>query len=458
MSEPEVVLEVLLADDEPTIRLSASDALRAAGHRVTLATDGAQAIDLLRSKVFDLVITDIRMPRVDGLTVFREARTQSPATAVILMTAYGNVDDAVRALKEGANDYLTKPFDLDELSVRVRRIAHQRQLEAELARARSILSEVEPTRMVGKSPVIHRLRERIATIAESDANVLILGESGTGKEIVARALHDQSARRARPFVPVNCAAFPETLLEAELFGHERGAFTGAVKRREGRFKAAHGGTLFLDEVAEIPLPAQAKLLRVLQEGNFEPIGTNTTVSVDVRVISATHRDLKERIASGTFREDLYYRLKVLDIRIPPLRERMADLPLLIEHFLRKHGDGVPSITPAAWAALSAYPFPGNVRELSHAVEHAVVLARGGQIDLHHLPQDIQTGVAVVEEPGEPLRQLAPALRAFERQYLLRALAAGKGQRSRTADLLGISRKNLWEKLRAHDLSDSDLED
>jgi len=458
MSTTEAALSILLADDEPTIRLSASDALTAAGHVVTLATDGAQALDFIRSKVFDLVISDIRMPKADGLQVFEETQAQSPSTAVILMTAYGNVDDAVKALKQGANDYLTKPFDLDELLVRVARIAHQRQIEAELVRARRHLALGKMPEIVGECPAVQRLRERITTIADSDANVLILGESGTGKELVARALHEQSTRSARAFVPVNCAAFPDTLLEAELFGHERGAFTGAVKRRDGRFRMAHGGTLFLDEIAEIPLAAQAKLLRVLQEGSFEPLGTNTPVSTDVRVVSATHRDLKERIAKGSFREDLYYRLKVLDVRIPPLRERMADLPLLVEHFLGRHGERKAGITPRAWAALSAYPFPGNVRELEHAIEHAVVLARGAEIDLEHLPQDLQGGVVADDPPEGPLRPLAAAVKAFERQYLLRALAAAKGQRSRTAELLGISRKNLWEKLRAHDLSDSDLDD
>jgi DNA-binding NtrC family response regulator len=451
-------LEILLADDEPTIQLSACDALRAAGHNVTLASDGARALECVRSRVFDLVVTDIRMPKADGLEVFRETRAQSPGTAVILMTAYGNVDDAVTALKHGATDYMTKPFDLDELLVRVERIAHQRRLEAELEGARRQLAAEVPRKIIGATPAIQRLRELITTVADSDANVMILGESGTGKELVARAVHEQSSRSTRAFVAVNCAAFPDTLLEAELFGHERGAFSGAVRRRDGRFRAAHEGTLFLDEIAEIPLPAQAKLLRVLQEGSFEPLGTNTSVRVDVRVLSATHRNLKERIAEGAFREDLYYRLKVIEIRIPPLRERMADLPLLLEHFSKKHGAAKLEITPRAWAAVSAYPFPGNIRELEHAIEHALVLARGAEIDLEHLPQDLQAGVSESDAPGQVLRPLAGAVKAFERQYLLRALAAAEGQRARTAELLGISRKNLWEKLRAHDLSHSDLED
>jgi two-component system, NtrC family, response regulator AtoC len=274
-----------------------------------------------------------------------------------------------------------------------------------------------------------------------------------------------SARRTRPFVAVNCAAFPETLIEAELFGYEKGAFTGAAQRREGRFKAADGGTLFLDEVAEIPLPVQAKLLRVLQEGIFEPIGTNTPIKVNVRVISATHRDLRARIKENVFREDLFYRLNVLDVHLPALRERRGDLPLLVEAFLKRaigRGGMQPTgISPRAWAALSDYLFPGNVRELQHAIEHAVVLARGGEIDLEHLPRDI-VGVAEArlhdQKSGEKsvsLRPLSVAAKEFEREYLLRALHAANGKKGKAAELLGISRKNLWEKLKSHDIADSD---
>jgi DNA-binding NtrC family response regulator len=329
-------------------------------------------------------------------------------------------------VKEGAHDYLTKPVDLDEMIVRMKRIAEHRALLRELDVARAELAKEGISEViVGRSVQMLRLLDRVNTIAPSHAPVLLQGESGTGKELVARALHDRGARRGKPFVAVNCAAFPETLLEAELFGHERGAFTGAVKKRDGRFRAAHGGTLLLDEVAEMSMPAQAKLLRVLQEGVIEPLGTNESVRVDVRVISATNRNLKERVNEGLFREDLYYRLNVLNIDIPPLRERKGDLPLLVQLFLKKlgkAGSASPRLSQAAWTALSQFAFPGNVRQLEHAIQHAVVLANDSDIDIQHLPRDIAHAGDIVMA-GSPLpRPLGAALKEFEREYLLRALA------------------------------------
>jgi DNA-binding NtrC family response regulator len=459
------MLEVLLVDDEPSIRLSVGHALRAAGHDVTLAADGAQALALIESRVFDVVVTDVRLPGLDGMSLFRRIRALAPETDVILITAFGTVEDVVAALKEGARDYLTKPFDTDEVCIRVNALAERRSLQRELSAAREALAARAPDKtIVGRSPAMVRLLQRIETLAQADLPVLITGESGTGKELVARSLHALSDRRSKPFIAVNCAAFPETLIEAELFGHERGAFTGAVRRREGRFAAAHGGTLLLDEVAEIPLPAQAKLLRVLQEGIVEPLGTNAGVHVDVRLISATHRDLKQWIAAGRFREDLYYRLNVLDIAIPPLRERRGDLPMLVEHFMRRRaaqGTTSPGISPRAWAALTQYPFPGNVRELEHAIEHALVLAQGGEIEVEHLPADIRAMVAAAPvaaatpAPASELRALGQAAKEFERAHLQRALEVAGGKKARAAELLGISRKNLWEKMRAHGLSEAE---
>ncbi|MFN7134647.1 MAG: sigma-54 interaction domain-containing protein, partial [Myxococcales bacterium] len=314
-----------------------------------------------------------------------------------------------------------------------------------------------------RSPTAVRLCKRIEPIATSESAVLIIGESGTGKELVARSLHELGPRRERPFVAVNCAAFPETLLEAELFGHERGAFTGAVRKRDGRFKAADGGTLFLDEVAEMSPSSQAKLLRVLQEGTIEPLGTNAPIQVNVRILSATHRDLKKAMADGTFREDLFYRLNVIDVYVAPLRERRGDLPLLVEHFMQgllPPRAPPPRISPAAWAALNEYPFPGNVRELQHAVEHALVLSRGAEIRLEHLPASITGGRQEYEDgtAASSFLPLAVALREYEREYLLRALAAADGKKTRAAELLGISRKNLWEKLKGHGIVDSDFEE
>jgi DNA-binding NtrC family response regulator len=451
-------LDVLLVDDEPDIELLAGDALRDAGHRVTAVKDGAEALELVRARAFDLMICDIRLPKIDGLTLFRQTRQQSPDTTVILMTAFAAVQDAVAAVKEGAHDYLTKPFEIDEITLRVKRIAEHRALLRELDLARAELAKDGIGEViVGRSVQMLRLLDRVNTIAPSHAPVLLQGESGTGKELVARALHDRGARRGKPFVAVNCAAFPETLLEAELFGHERGAFTGAVKKRDGRFRAAHGGTLLLDEVAEMSMPAQAKLLRVLQEGVIEPLGTNESVRVDVRVISATNRNLKDRVVEGLFREDLYYRVNVLNVDIPPLRERKGDLPLLVQYFLKKlgrPGTAAPRLSQAAWTALAQFAFPGNVRQLEHAIQHAVVLAGDSNIDVQHLPRDIAHS-GDVALTGSPLpRPLGAALKEFEREYLLRALAEAEGKRTLAAEILGISRKNLWEKLRMHGFSDS----
>jgi DNA-binding NtrC family response regulator len=464
------MLDILLVDDEPDFRTVVGEALRDAGHRVSLAANGAEGLTQISSNVFDVMICDIRLPKVDGLTLFRRVRQESPGTDVILITAHAAVTDAVSALKEGAYDYLTKPFEVDEIILQMQRIATQRALKRELEQARAELSQRKSNgagagtagSIIGRSPAMLRLAERIETIAQSDAPVLITGESGTGKELVARTLHDRSSRRAKAFIAVNCAAFPETLLEAELFGHERGAFTGAVKRRDGRFKAADGGTLLLDEIAEVPLPAQAKLLRVLQEGTVEPLGTNESTKVDVRIISATHRNLRERIKEGRFREDLYYRLNVLDIEIPPLRERRGDMPLLLQYFLNKFtqpGKTPSTISPRAWAVLSQYHFPGNVREFAHAIEHAVVLANGGEIEVEHLPGGI-TGTldGAASTPAGSLRSLSAALKEFEHEYLLRALAQANGKKMKAAEILGISRKNLWEKLRLHGIaSDAEAE-
>ncbi len=311
-----MALRILLVEDDPDVRAGVLTALREAGHDVVDSADGAAALERLSAEFFDVVVSDVRLPKVDGLAVFRHARQVSPRTDVILMTSFGAVADAVAALKQGACDYLTKPFDVEELIIRVGVVAEKRALERELEEARARLAGAADAVIVGASPAMLKLLDRLAMVADSDAAVLVTGETGTGKELVARRIHARSARRAGPFVAVNCAAFPDTLLEAELFGHEQGAFTGAARKREGRFKAADRGTLLLDEIAEMPLPAQAKLLRVLQDGVVEPLGTNRPVRVDVRIVSATHRDLRRRIAEGLFREDLYYRLNVVGLHIP----------------------------------------------------------------------------------------------------------------------------------------------
>jgi two-component system, NtrC family, response regulator AtoC len=450
------VLDLLVVDDEPTILLSIADALRDAGHRVVTASDGEKALAGLSLQSFDAVICDVRLPKVDGLTLLREVRKSSAQSDVILMTGHANANDAVAALKSGATDYLTKPFSLDELLVRVSRIANERALKKELMLAKQRAAEGTGEKvMVGTSAVVTRLNDFITKYAASDAPVLITGESGTGKELVAAALHRQSDRRDKPFVPVSCAAFPDTLLEAELFGHERGAFTGAVKRRDGRFKVANGGVLFLDEVGEVPLASQAKLLRVLQEQVFEPLGTSESLRVDVRIISATHRNLKEMVAAGTFREDLYYRLKILDLEVPSLRERQGDLPLLVSHFLLKCAPRPLTVTASAMAALEAHSFPGNVRELEHAVRRAVALVGDSPyVEMTHLPKEI-VGNSVPKLEGARGRSLADAVKEFEHDFISASLRHHRGSKTRTAEALGISRKNLWEKLRRHGLVGSE---
>lgn len=445
-------MRVLIADDEPSIRLTVEDALRAAGFAVDVVADGAAAQAALERDVYHVLLSDVRMPKQNGLELFRWVRAHRPQLRVILMTAYAEVQDAVQALKDGAEDYLTKPFDLDELVLRVQRVAETEKLRVELQDAREQLSRGggQKHRMVGRSKSMLRLFDQLETMADSDAPVLIYGESGTGKELVARALHAYSPRKDGPFVAVNCAAFPESLIEAELFGHEKGAFTGAVRAREGRFRAASGGTLFLDELGEISPLVQAKLLRTLQEHIIEPLGSEASVEVDVRIIAATHRDLKARIQSGEFREDLFYRINVLDLKIPPLRERRDDVPLLVEYFLSRHSRSAePQLRPEVWAALSQYPFPGNVRELEHAIERACVLSRGQEIQLAHLPEDIGGGVEAASGLVAPagVQPLQEAIRAFERTYLAHALDAFDGKKAKAAEALGISRKSLWEKLK-----------
>jgi DNA-binding NtrC family response regulator len=459
------MLHVLLVEDDPDVRAAVEEALVEAGHDVVSAVDGQLGLEQVMATSFDVVITDVRLPRLSGLELFKKVREISPRTAVMVMTSFATANDAVRALKQGAHDYLTKPFDVDELVIRVAGLAERKALQDQLAAARAQLAGALDPEIVGASPPIMKLLDRLSTVARSDAPVLVTGESGTGKELVARRLHALSDRSARPFVAVNCAAFPETLLEAELFGHERGAFTGAVKKREGRFRVANGGTLLLDEVAEIPLPAQAKLLRVLQEGVFEPLGSDAAVRVDVRIVSATHRDLRARIVEGSFREDLYYRLNGVNLQVPALRDRTSDLPLLVNHFLRRFAAPrepdapLPELTLDAWRALSTYPFMGNVRELAHAVQHAVLLSRGAAIDVEHLPGDIVAVATAGASPGSTeIRPLAVVLKQAERQHILQALAIARGARTRAADLLGISRKNLWEKLKAHGIGDSDIDD
>jgi DNA-binding NtrC family response regulator len=449
------MLNILLVDDEPDLRVSLEQVLRDEGHAVDVAPDGEAAIARLAAQQFHLVVSDVRLPKVDGLTLLRRIRRDFPSTEVLLMTAYGSIDDAVSAMKDSAVDYLTKPFDIDHLVTAVERIDDRRRVRDEHARARAQDATgggAGAVGLVGRCPAILQLVDKIETIADTHAAVLLTGESGTGKELVARMLHERSGRRDQPLVIVNCAAVPPSLIEAELFGHERGAFTGAVRKREGRLKAADGGTLFLDEIGETPPETQAKLLRVLQEGEVVPVGSNTAVKVDVRLISATNRDLKAMVAEGRFREDLYYRVKVFDLHLPALRDRRGDLALLVEQFLREfHPDGEPpTLSPSAWAALGEHSFPGNVRELRHAIQHASILARGEEIALGHLPPEI-SGKGSEPDGASVPQSLVEAMEQYEKELILRTIRGVGERRQRAAKLLGISRKSLWKKLTKYGL-------
>ena len=379
---------ILIADDEDTLRWVLEKGLGQAGYEVTAVADGRAALGAFESEAFDLVFLDIRMPGVSGLDVLQQLRERHPDTQVVVMTAHGTMDTAIQAMQRGAYDYLAKPFDLDEVLLLAERALTARRLTQEVAQLKSGLHEVwEFGALVGRHPRMQDVYKTIGRIAGSDVTVLLRGDSGTGKELVARAVHHYSRRAGRPFVAVSCAAIPGTLLESELFGHERGAFTDAKERKLGKLELAHGGTFYLDEVGDMPLELQAKLLRALQERTVERIGGREPIRIDVRVLAATNRDLETLMREGRFREDLYYRLNVVTVNLPPLRERRRDVPLLVEHFLAKHASelGDRGIAPDALDRLVGYEWPGNVRELENVIQRAMVMATGGVILPEHLP-------------------------------------------------------------------------
>jgi DNA-binding NtrC family response regulator len=448
-------VKLLLAEDDRIVRITVRDALEEAGYAVTACEDGAAAADALERDSFDLVLTDVRLPGVDGLALFRRARLLQLDASVVLMTAFADAGDAVAVMREGARDYLQKPFEMEELLLRVGRVRDELRFRRRMQGGSPPAAVGAGAAILGDSAAMRQLLDRVDAAAASDVAVLITGETGTGKDLCARTIHERSRRAGKPFVAVNCAAIPETLFEAEIFGHEKGAFTGADRRRTGRFEAAQRGSLFLDEVGELAIGSQAKLLRAIENAAFEPVGTNRTVKVDVRIIAATNRDLTCEIGRGGFRKDLFYRLNVIDVRTPPLRERRGDIPGLVAAFLaaiaRRQGRPVPELEPAAVAALAAHDYPGNVRELQHALERAVALARGGPIRLEHLPAELAAAAGSTAPPSPSgnarLQPLGEAVEAFERAYIQRALDKTGGHRGRAAALLGISRKSLWERLR-----------
>ncbi|MBI5496153.1 MAG: sigma-54-dependent Fis family transcriptional regulator [Deltaproteobacteria bacterium] len=445
---------LLLVEDDRVVRVTLRDALVDAGYQVDACADGNAGWAAAQRESFDIVLCDVRLPGLDGIALMRRLREADPGLAVVLMTAYADYKDAVEVMRAGARDYVVKPFEMEELLLRLGRVRRERELSAQMEQAaRGPGAATGAIR--GDSPATRLLLDRIDAAAVSDVSVLITGETGTGKEVCAHMIHQASHRAEKPFVAVNCAAIPENLLESELFGHEKGAFTGAERRREGRFGVADGGILFLDEVGELPVSQQAKLLRALESGTFEPVGSSTSRTVDVRILAATNRNLQEAVEAGTFRQDLFYRLNVVDIRMPPVRERRADIPALVAEILesiaRRLGRAVPELDPGAVAALVTYDYPGNVRELIHALERAVALARGGGIRVEHLPRAMVVQgpaheLAVPTETGQ-VEPLGQAVERFEKEYIQRVLTKVEGHKGRAAQALGISRKSLWQRLK-----------
>ena len=443
---------ILIVEDDPVQREMLSGFLRDLGVETVEAGDGHEALDRLSSQPIDLVVTDLRMPGMEGSELLREIKSQNPEVGVVLVTAYGTVQGAVEALKDGACNYLLKPLDLDEVEQVIGRCLAERQLKRENRELRQRLGEIEslPGIVTAGGPMAETL-SKVARVAPSNVSVLLLGESGTGKELLARAIHAASPRADGPFVAVNAAALSPTLLESELFGHERGSFTGADRARAGRFESAEGGTLFLDEIGELPADIQVKLLRVLQERAIERVGSNRPIAVDVRVVAATHHDLPARLQEGSFREDLYYRLAVVTIELPPLRRRRSDIPLLVDHFLDKHvgaaGGESKSFSREAMDLVVRYDFPGNVRELENLVQRCLVLARGSLISIDDLPASIlgATQTSTTEDAGADA-SLPARIEALERVAIDEALQLESGNQTKAASRLGISERALRYKL------------
>jgi two-component system, NtrC family, response regulator HydG len=450
---------ILVVDDDRAHRTMLKTLVGGWGYEVSEASDGLEAVQMVRDRAFDLVLMDIRMVKVSGIEALSEIKSYNPAIPIIMMTAYASVDTAVETLKKGAYDYLTKPLDFDELRFAMERAMDHSQLKQENRILRESLGgRFDRRNIIGRSGPMERLLETVAQVAPSEATVLVVGESGTGKELIAGAIHHNSQRKEGPLVKMNCAAVTETLLESELFGHEKGSFTGAYKRKEGRFVQAEGGTLFLDEVSEMSLAMQAKILRVLQEMEITRVGGEGPLKVDVRLVAATNKDLMQEIEAGRFREDLFYRLNVVTLKIPPLRERPEDIPLLAQHFVkefaRKNQKPVKGFTPQAMDRLLKYGWPGNVRELMNAVERAVVLSRSDYLGDEAFAPALPAGPD--EEKPEQIEGKGPAnlpLEEVEKTTILNTLEAAGGNKSETARRLGITRRTLHKKLKKYGLMD-----
>jgi two-component system response regulator AtoC len=450
--------QILVADDEPKMRRVLEIMLQKMGHKVFCAGNGLEALDVFAAQAIDLVITDLRMPEMDGIALLAQLRAQESEVPVMVITAHGTIETAVTAMKHGACDYILRPFDIDALELAVGRALNT----AEVARQNAFLRE-EIGRgwdaFVGTSQPMQDVYGLIQRVGPSKASVLIVGETGTGKELAARAVHNASPRRDKLFVPINCAAIPADILESELFGYEKGAFTGAVKDRVGKFELADGGTIFLDELTEMPMALQAKLLRVLQENTIERLGGNRVIKLDIRVIAATNRDPQAAIAAGKLREDLYYRVNVVSIELPPLRQRVADIAGLIEHFIVKHGhsNDQTRLAPGTLEALQAYTWPGNVRELENMVERALILSGGGVLDPGHFllgpryaeRREAAAAPVAPSEAAKVAQPLTQAVEELEASLIDDALAQAEGNKAKAAALLDISERTLWYKLKKY---------
>jgi DNA-binding NtrC family response regulator len=444
-----MTFRILVVDDEPAIRAQLEESLQEAGYQTESAGDGAQALDLARQQSFDLCLSDIRMPAMTGMELLAHLAEASPETMFMLMTAYGGLDSAVEALRLGAVDYLIKPFQHEELIAKVRRLADHRRLVLENRNLRRSVDPVTTRSIVGGSQAIHKVLETVDRVASLPSHVLITGESGTGKDLVARAIHERGSRAQAPFVPINCAAIPEALLESELFGHVKGAFTGAVDHKEGLLKTAGDGTIFLDELGDMPLPIQAKLLRAIESREIQPVGSTRRIQIQARVLAATNRDLRADAQAGRFREDLFYRLAVVEIHVPPLRERREDIPPLANYFTEKYarelGRAVHGIARDALRLLAGHEWRGNVRELSNAIERAVIFAAGDQVAATDLPDAVRAAQPLDPEFSVNLRE---ATTEFERAHILRVIEECGGNKRKAAKLLGLGVTSLYRKLGA----------
>jgi DNA-binding NtrC family response regulator len=438
---------ILVVDDEEAIRSGLAEILREQGYEVEEAADAQRALARVREELVDLVCTDVRMPGMDGLELVERIKVESPETEVVVITGFASLQSAVDAVKRGAEDYLAKPFDLDEVRLTVKRALEKKSLRDRQSRLERRVQHLQPgPSLIGTSPSFQRAIQLLDRVAPTNSTVLILGETGTGKELIAREIHRRSSRLNEPFIPINCGALPDTLLESELFGYAKGAFTGADRPTQGLFEAADHGTLFLDEIGNISLNMQARLLRVLESGELMRLGERKIRKVDVRIVAATNADLRKAVERGTFRQDFYYRLRVMSLALPPLRERMEDLPLLANHFLEtcsaRFAKKIDGFSKPALAALCGHSWPGNVRELENAVEHAAILCVTPSVELEDLPGELrEKAVAVGDAPAEPM-----TLDDLERQHILRVLRECGGHRGRTADTLGINRRTLYRKL------------